>query len=182
MAKDWLSRTGQSLRTHWAGPSLSAEVWARGLAEDGPDAWNGVQLTPCPCAPSLMVTHKKETLYGLTARMEPHDNFTVRTDQFLQKTENKDRLEACCSYTESFLKHPFPQYCDPPPKPQSLVSSVSQACCLCLCFFLLLPQNKTPIQSRHAKEPLKSTVGKSDPCWMTEDKPAWRWPRRRKMF
>lgn len=117
-------------------------------------------------------------MYGLTARVEPSSNFAIGADRFIQLIENKYTDLKPTVHTQN--RHEsihFPSIAILPPTPQILSSSVPQACCLCLDFFIPLPQNKG--QRRQEKEPLKSTVGKSDPCWMNEDTPAGHWPREK---
>lgn len=107
-------------------------------------------------------------MYGLTAGVEPSSNFAIG---FIQLIENKYRDLKPTVHT--------PNHHESIHFPSNPASNTTGPFLLSpLYFFILLPQNKG--QSRQAKKLLKSTVGKSDPCWMNEDKPAGHWPREKR--
>lgn len=110
--------------------------------------------------------------------MKLSNNFAIGSDQFFREIENKCRLKAFCSYTESLLKYPFSNIAIPPPKPQILLS-VSVLLSLPVFLHFAALEKSLRRECRQAKEPFKSMVGNSDPCWMNEDRLAGHWTNRK---
>lgn len=124
-------------------------------------------------------TQKRDSTYsGLTARVTLSNNFAIGSDQFFRETENKYRFKAFCSYTESLLKYPFSNIAIPPPNQQILLS-VSVLLSLLVFLHSVALEKSVGRECRQAKEPFKRMVGKSDPCWMNEDKLAGHWTNRK---